>query len=128
YLLFSAMVFFICAFLSIFVIVFLGMPFSWLYSWSYLPLYVAAFFGLAIAIMYGEGLSLIGKSFMDSENRLSMTADFNKRMTLPMLAAPFTWILLYRMFQRRKTDRLRLVPPAGEGWERIDRDKQKDVR
>ena len=127
YLFFSGLAFFICAFLSIFVIVFLGMPPSWLYSWSYLPLYVAVFFGLAIAIMYSGGLSLIRKTFKDAANRLRLTADFNKRMILPMLAAPPTWILLYMACQRRKADRQRLIPPPGDGWQRVDRDKQKDV-
>lgn len=127
YLLFSGMAFFICAFLSIFLIVFLEMPPSWLYSWSYLPLYIAAFFGLAIAILYFGGLSLIWKTFKDAANRLTITAEFSKRMALPLLATPPTWILLYIMIQRRKADRQRLIPPSGDGWRRVDRDQQKDV-
>src|SRR3546814_9558009 len=90
YLLFSGLALFICAFLSVFFIAFLEMPPSWLYRWSYFPLYVAIFFGLAITIMYSGGLSLIHKTFKDAANRLTLTADFNKRMVLPMLAAPLT--------------------------------------
>lgn len=127
YLFFSGFTFFISAFLSIFVIVFLGMPPSWLYGWAYFPWYVALFFGLAMTFMYSAGLSLIRKTFKDASNRLGLTADFNKRMALPMLAAPLTWILLYTGAQQRKADRQRLIAPPGEGWRRVDRDKQKNV-
>lgn len=127
YLLFSGLILFIGAFFSVFVIAFLGMPTEWLYRWSYLPLYVAVFFGLAISIMYFEGLSLVRKTFRDAANRLAMRSAFNRRMMLPILAAPLTWLSLYAVSRRRKADKLRLIPPPGDGWQRVDRDKQKDV-
>src|SRR5690606_35150300 len=127
YLLFSGIALFLGAFFSVFFIAFLGMPPAWLYRWSYLPLYVAVFFGLAIAFLYFEGLSLIRKTFKDAANRLAMTAAFNRRMVLPVLAAPLTWLSLYSVAMRRNADRQRLVSPPGEGWQRVDRDKQRDV-
>lgn len=127
YLLFSGLILFLSAFFSVFAIAFLGMPPSWLYRWSFLPLYVAAFFGLAITIVYFNGLSLIRKTFKDAANRLAEAAAFNKRMVLPMLVTPLTWVLLYLGIKQRKADKLRLVPPPGDGWQRVGRDKQKDV-
>src|SRR5690606_22255950 len=48
YLIFGGVALFLVGFLSIFLIAFAGMPASWLYSWLYLPIYAAAFFGVGI--------------------------------------------------------------------------------
>src|SRR5690606_38868127 len=37
------------------------------------------------------------------------------------------WLSLYSVAMRRNADRQRLVSPPGEGWQRVDRDKQRDV-
>ncbi|WP_188749679.1 TPM domain-containing protein [Parapedobacter defluvii] len=127
YLVFGGVALFLFGFFSIFLIVFVGMPPWWLYRWSYLPLYVAVFFGLGITALYFKGLSLIQKTYVDAANRLEAMANFNKRMLLPILATPLCWLLLYLATRWGKGDQLRLVPPQGGGWQRIDRDKQKDV-
>jgi len=127
YLIFGGVGLFLCGFFSIFIIAFLEVPFSWLYRWSYLPVYVAIFFGVGITMLYFRGLSVIRETFVNAANRLEATADFNKRMAFPILAMPLTWISLYGALRRRQVDQLRLVPPEGNGWQRIDRDKQKDV-
>lgn len=127
YLIFGGVGLFLCGFFSIFLIVFLEIPFSWLYRWSYLPWYVAIFFGLGITLLYFKGLLRIRETFVNVANRLEATADFNKRMAFPILAMPLTWVLLYGALRRRRVDQQRLVPPEGDGWQRIDRDKQKDV-
>ena len=127
YLIFGGVALFLVGFLSIFLIAFAGMPASWLYSWLYLPIYAAAFFGVGITALYFKGLSRIQQTFVDAANRLEARDAFHKRLALPLLAMPFTWLGVYLAFRSGKADRQRLVPPAGDGWQRIDRDKQKDV-
>jgi len=127
YLVFGGVGLLLFGFFSIFFIAFFEIPVSWLYRWSYLPLYATVFFGMGITMLYFKGLSQIRKTFANAANRLSVTADFNKRMALPILAMPLTWILGYGVFRRRQADKLRLAAPPGDGWQRIDRDKQKDV-
>src|SRR5690606_23974873 len=70
YLIFGGVALFLCGFFSIFLIVFLEIPFSWIYQWSYLPVYVAIFFGLGITLLYFKGLSVIRETFVNAANRL----------------------------------------------------------
>ena len=127
YLIFGGVGLLLFGFFSIFFISFFNIPVSWLYRWSYLPLYVAVFFGLGITMLYFKGLSQIRKTFANAANRLKATTDFNKRMALPIIAMPLTWMLGYGVLRWRQADKRRLVAPPGDGWQRIDRDKLRDV-
>lgn len=111
------------AFLSIFAIAFFGMPPKWLYSWSYLPWYVSLFFGLAIWMIYGAGLREIRDNRRDVVHRRAAVTYFHRQLVLPLLATPLLWISLFFALKRQRKERIRLVPPPGGGWQRIDREQ-----
>lgn len=51
---------------------------------------------------------------------------FHKQMALPLLATPVIWITFLFALRRRRKESVRLVPPPGDGWQRVDREKNRD--
>ncbi|MGV3761846.1 TPM domain-containing protein [Parapedobacter sp.] len=128
YLYYSGFVLFFAAFLSIFAIAFFEMPPTWLYSWSHLPWYVILFFGLAIWMVYVAGLREIRANRRDVAHRREAVRAFHRQLALPLLATPLLWISFFFAFKRRRKERIRLVPPPGSGWQRVDREQNPDGR
>lgn len=126
YLLYSGLILVFTAFLSTFAIAFGGARAIWIYSWGNLPWYPAVFFGLAIWIIYASGLGDIRRNRKDIARRREAITAFHKQMALPLLATPVLWITLFFALKRRRKESKRLVPPPGDGWQRVDREKNKD--
>ena len=126
YLYYSGFTLIFAAFLSIFAIAIFQIPPTWLYSWNNLPWYPALFFGLAIWMIYVAGLGEIRVNRRDVAHRQEAVLAFHKQLALPLLATPLLWISLFFVFKRRRKERVRLVPPPGAGWRRVDREQNPD--
>ncbi len=126
YLYYSLFILLFTAFLSIFAIAFFGISPGAIYDWAYLPVYIGVFFGLAIWMLYVGGLAEIRTNRNDVSHRLEARAAFHRQMALPLLAVPLSWIAFFSTFRRNAAERRRLVPPPGDGWQRVDREQHPD--
>ncbi len=118
--------FFFLAFIAIFGLAFGGINPVELFRPVWIPWYAVVFGSLILFFKYLRGKEVISKSFWDEKNRLEALEEYHRKMLLPMLLSPLTFLILLRFQKRRKKTGERFIPPDNSGmWVRLDRDKLK---
>ncbi|WP_346236032.1 TPM domain-containing protein [Niabella insulamsoli] len=120
-------VFFI-AFASIFVIAFLGIRGSQVYSMATLPWIVAFIGSILLFGKYTQGRAAVMHRYKDEENIVNKLSEYNRQAMLPMLLTPLTFLFLIGYNKRKQALQKRLVPPDDSGkWKRLNRDQLRRI-